>query len=367
MNIIVTGCAGFIGSHLLERLLAQPDVRVTGWDLDDRRIIPLLDHPRLTFRQASYTEPAALAWLEQDVAQADWLVHLGAVCQPARYNTEPLLTIHANFLDSVPIVEMASRHGVPLLFTSTSEVYGRTLGSYAPAGQVLAPHQTLLDAATTPMLLGPIQHQRWTYACAKQLTERLIYAHHHDRGLPFAIVRPFNFFGPRMDYLPGLEGEGTPRVLPMFVSAVLRGEPMQLVDGGHARRTITSIHDAIDALMAIIERPQAFLNHFYNIGNPANEVSMRELAEQLRLAFARMTGEARFLDHPIEEVSGGAFYGPGYEDCDRRIMDITQEQARLAWFPQHSLQALLDEVVDYYWARFGDSSRRAATEDVRAL
>lgn len=347
MRLLVPGCAGFIGSHFLERMLARDEVEVVGWDGETGKIEHLLDHPRLTLRHRLLKGPEAYAVFEKDLAASDWVINLAAICNPSQYNTEPLRTIYANFIDGYQIVEMASK------YKRTSEVYGRTLASYLPGHQYDNPELYMLDAATAPMIMGPIQNQRWTYATAKQLLERLVYAYHKEAGLPFAIVRPFNFFGPRMDYLPGIEGEGKPRVLAMFVGAVLNDEPMLLVDGGHAKRTITSIHDAIDALIAIIDRPEHSLNHFYNIGNPANEVSMRELAEGVRRAFARVSGDDRYLSHPTREISSGEFYGLGYEDCDRRVVDITAEKARLAWQPHRSLDQVLDETVAYYWKKYG--------------
>ena len=361
MKILVPGCGGFIGSHFVERMLGRDGVVVVGWDGQTAKISHLLDHPRLVMRQRQLKGPLAYSAFEEDVASCDWIVNLAAICNPSQYNTEPLRTIYANFIDGYPIVELASKYKKPLVHYSTSEVYGRTLASYVSGEAYDNPDLYVMDAERTPMVMGPTQNQRWTYATAKQLLERLVYAYHKEAGLDFAVIRPFNFFGPRMDYLPGIEGEGKPRVLAMFVAAVLKGEPMLLVDGGRAKRTITSIHDAIDALAAIIDRPEQALNHFYNIGNPANEVSMRELALAVRSAFARATGDARYLDHPIEDISGEAFYGEGYEDCDRRVLDISAEQARLAWTPHRGLDQLLDETVGYYWHKYGKPAALRAT------
>lgn len=348
MKLVVTGCGGFIGSHFLDRMLQRPDVQITGWDPNASRISHHLNNPRLTLRQSRLAEKADFDRFAEDSYDCDWIINLSAICNPSLYNTEALRTIHVNLFEGYPIVEIAARQGRRLMHFSTSEIYGRTLASYTGGRDDDNPGLTMLDAETSPLIMGPIRNQRWSYACAKQMLERLIYAHHVEDGLQFAIVRPFNFFGPRMDYLPGLEGEGLPRVLPIFLSAMLRGQPMQLVDGGHARRTITSIHDAVDAMVAILDQPDKSLNHFYNIGNPANEVSMRELAFALRKAFVRVTGDSRFADHPIEDIDSKTFYGDGYEDCDRRIMDIGPESARLGWKPRVDLDALLDEVVRWY-------------------
>jgi UDP-apiose/xylose synthase len=356
MKIVVTGCGGFIGSHFLDRMLTRKGVTIIGWDPQSGRIGQHLDNPAFTLRQRRLDSPEAFENFAKDTQDCDWIVNLSAICNPSLYNTQALRTIHVNLFESYPVIELAARQGRRLMHFSTSEVYGRTLASYMGGRDGGDPALTMLDAETTPMIMGPIRNQRWSYATAKQMLERLIYAHHVEEGLQFAIVRPFNFFGPRMDYLPGIEGEGLPRVLPIFLSAMLRGHPMQLVDGGHARRTITSIHDAVDAMVAMIDQPEKSLNHFYNIGNPANEVSMRQLAEALRDAFVRVTGQARFAEHPIEEIGARDFYGEGYEDCDRRIMDISAESARLGWKPRVGLEALLDETVAWYWRLYAKAA-----------
>ena len=285
---------------------------------------------------------------------------MAAICNPSQYNTEPLKTIYANFIDCYQVVEIASELQKPLIHFSTSEVYGRTISSYVADDDYDRPDLYMLDADATPMLLGPIAAQRWTYACAKQLMERLLYAYHAERGLRFAVIRPFNFFGPRMDYLPGIEGSGKPRVLACFVAALLRGEPLDLVDGGHAKRTITSVHDAIDAVLGILERPQIAFSHFYNIGNPANEVSMAELADQARRVYAEVTGDPSYLEHPLREVSSRDFYGEGYEDCDRRIMDVSREREFLHWNPERSLRDVLVETLTHYHGLYGQPVVTAA-------
>lgn len=352
-RILVLGSGGFIGSHFLDRVLTFSESEVIGWDLSTSKVEHHLGSPRLTYRLADVASEEARHQLREDVIASDWIINLAALCNPSQYNTEPLRTIYTNFHHSCPIIELAAELGKPLLHFSTSEVYGRTLSNLVGDDAYERPDLYLLDANTTPMVLGPIEAQRWTYACAKQLLERLIYAYHVEKGLQFAIIRPFNFFGPRMDYLPGIEGEGTPRVLACFVSALIRNEPLYLVDGGRAMRTITSIHDAIDSMIAILQRPDVALNHFYNIGNPNNEVSMRELADRARRAFAEVSGDPTYLKHPIVEVSSSEFYGAGYEDSDRRMLNIEREMELLDWAPTRSLDSVLHETVSYYYRKYG--------------
>ncbi|MFI7122086.1 NAD-dependent epimerase/dehydratase family protein [Amycolatopsis sp. NPDC049868] len=353
MNVVILGCGGYIGSHLLDHLLASEEYRVTGWDLETHKIEEHLGHPRLRVHREDLASSQALGRLREAVERADVVINLAAICNPAEYNTRPLTVLRANLFDLYPVMDLCAELNTWLIHFSTSEVYGRTLSSYVTRAQdTLDQKLYVLDERTTPLIMGPVHNQRWTYAAAKQVAERLIYAHHRENGLPFTIVRPLNFFGPRMDYLPGRDGEGTPRVLACFMAALLDGTPMQLVDGGDARRTIVSIDDAIDAVLRILRRPDRAQNRIFNIGNPRNEVTIRELAERMRETYASITGDPAYRDHPIVSVSAEEFYGPGYEDCDRRMPRIDNATTLLGWTPQKSLGETLDDTMRYYHAAY---------------
>jgi UDP-apiose/xylose synthase len=232
-------------------------------------------------------------------------------------------------------------------------VYGRTVESYSKSPQECGPSPFHED--TTPLLLGPVGAQRWSYACAKQLLERAIVALYFEKGLDYTIIRPFNFIGPRMDFIPGIDGEGLPRVVACFMEALFSGKPLKLVDGGKNRRSFTFIDDAIDAIDAIISKPEKSKGQIFNIGNPANEITIEELAVRMKRLFETMTGHTR----PIEIVSvpSREFYGEGYEDCDRRIPDIAKARLLLGWEPKVSLdESLLRTMkgfIEKYGARFG--------------
>ena len=241
-----------------------------------------------------------------------------------------------------------------LIHFSTSEVYGRTIASYIGDTDYSNPAFYELDEDSTPLIMGPIRNQRWSYATAKQLMERYIFGQHKEAGLPFTIVRPLNSFGPRMDFIPGRDGEGIPRVLACFMTALLDGQPMQLVDGGVARRTIVSIHDGIQAIVLMIRNRDRAVNQIFNVGNRNNEVTMRELAELMREAYASCTSNPAYLSHPIAEVSGLDFYGEGYEDCDRRMPKLNKAKELLGWEPRLSLKETLLETVTYYYEQYRD-------------
>ncbi len=185
------------------------------------------------------------------------------------------------------------------------------------------------------------------------LFERYIYAIRTENGLPFTIIRPYKWFGPRMDYIPGRDGDGVPRVLACFMRALLDNQPMQLVDGGTAYRTITYIQDAVDALTQMLEVPKKAKNTFFNIGNRANEITMKDLAHLMRDVYADITGDESYKSHPIEDISGEKFYGPGYEDCDRRVPDVSRAERLLGWKAQVPLRDTLFHTMSHFHELYG--------------
>jgi len=361
-RVVVLGCGGFIGSHLLERLLADGRFHVVGWDTSIQKISHWLDHPRFELEFESFATPAAAARLARAVGGANVVINLASICRPAEYNVQPIRVIRSNFTDACSVAELCAREGTWLLHFSTSEVYGRTIASYATPGAYDEHSLFELREEESPLVLGPVHNQRWSYGAAKQLLERLIVALALEEGLVFTIVRPFNFFGPRMDFIPGRDGDGLPRVLASFMTALLDHTPLRIVDGGVARRTIVSIHDAIDAVMAMLERPTQAKNQVFNIGNPANEVSMLELADLMRQTYAEITGEASYERHPIEFVTGAELYGEGYEDCDRRLPRIDKAMECLGWSPRITLDDVLRETMTYYHAHYGAGAFATQTE-----
>ncbi len=359
MKIVIIGCGGFIGSHLLEALIAKGGHELVGWDICFEKITHLQDEPSLKLRYGDIYEQDNFKKLRSDIDRADVVFNLAAICNPAEYNTRPLDVIRSNFINPYPVFEACAVSGTWMIHTSTSEVYGRTLSSYVNDYSDSSLYELREDE--TPLIMGPIHNQRWTYASAKQLQERLIYAFGDEYGLPYTIIRPLNFFGPRMDYLPGRDREGTPRVLACFLGALLDNKPMQLVDGGHARRTITSIHDAINAFLKILELPHVAQTQIFNIGNRNNEVSMLELAEEMRQSYYRITGDKQSLEHPIVEVSSEEFYGKGYEDCDRRMPNVSKAEHLLDWKAAIPLKDILDETIAYYIKKHQNACKRKQT------
>ncbi len=338
-RICLLGGAGFLGSHLAEALAERGEGLLGGplaLEVVDTAFSKLARHEGLRLTCASVRDPGLL---EAVVERSDVIVSLTALCNPSLYNTRPLEVIDASFADLLPLVRLCSARGRYLVHFSTCEVYGKNLPG--------AEDQPMTEEGT-PLVLGPIDRERWTYACAKQLLERTIWAHGVHHGLPFAIVRPFNVIGPRMDYLAGVDGEGTPRVLACFMRALLLGEPLQLVDGGARRRAFVDVADFTDGVLRLLARRERCRGQIVNLGNPENDVSVRELAEQMAAVYrARYGGEVR-----LEEVSAEAFYGSGYDDTERRVPGIEKARRLLDWEPRTSLREMLPPIIEDYHARY---------------
>ncbi len=350
-RVCVLGCGGFIGSHLTERLVSGDGRKVLGIDRSSRKIAHLLGRPGFEYREVDLGGGADLPGL---IEGAEAVVHLASLCNPSLYNTRPLEVIETNFSHALPVVRACAEAGVRLIYFSSCEVYGKTLAGFAPEGSAFAadPRHHVLSEGSTPLILGPVAKERWSYSCAKQMLERVIHAEGR-KGLAYTIVRPFNVIGPRMDFIPGVDGEGTPRVVPCFMRALLFGESLKLVEGGHSRRTFVSVRDVVEAVVRILERPGQSRGEIFNVGNPANETTIADLAGLMMEIFAGLTG--RPVRSSAVEVSAGEFYGEGYDDCDRRVPDVSKAERLLEWRPATPLRELLEETVEWYAKEYADA------------
>ncbi|KAK7341984.1 hypothetical protein VNO80_24925 [Phaseolus coccineus] len=361
LAICMIGGGGFIGSHLCEKLVAETNHKAVVVDVSSDKINHLLDRSlpwahRIEFHQLNIKSDSRLETL---IKSSDLTINLAAICTPADYNTRPLDTIFSNFIDAIPVIKYCTENKKRLIHFSTCEVYGKTIGSFLPEEFRKDPKYFILKEDDSPCIFGPIDKQRWSYACAKQMTDRLIYAEHAENGLQFTIVRPYNWIGPRMDFIPGVDGpsDGVPRVLACFSNSLLRGEPLKLVDGGESQRTFLYIKDAIDAVALMIDNPERANGHIFNVGNPDNEVSVKELAELMIKAYAKVSGVPASSMSTVN-VSAQDFYGKGYDDSDRRIPDMTIITRQLAWKPKTPLDELLDVTIQYQHRTYSRAMER---------
>jgi UDP-apiose/xylose synthase len=345
-RIAIVGCGGFVGVHLVKQML-DLGYPVDGWDLEDRRLGELVGHKDFCFHHSDYSAPETIDDISKNHSV---VIHLAALCNPSLYNTEDQRVIQSNFILPARLAEACAKEGSWLVYFSTSEVYGRTVSGVARGMGIEVGESNELDLLTedsSPLLLGAIGSRRWNYACAKQLMERYLLALEVSSQLQWTVVRPFNFLGPEMDFIPGVDGEGVPRVMACFMDALLHGRSMELVDGGGARRCFTWIGDAIDGIIKILENPQASRGQCFNIGNPKNETDICGLAARMAGIYTQITG--RDLPNPVwKNVSAESFYGPGYQDSDRRLPNVGKARALLGWEPRMTLDDTLRLTIDWF-------------------
>jgi nucleoside-diphosphate-sugar epimerase len=274
------------------------------------------------------------------------ILPLVAIATPATYVREPLRVFELDFEANLPIVRSAVKYKKRILFPSTSEVYGMS-------------RDAEFDPYASELVLGPIDKQRWIYSCSKQLMDRVIYAYGSMGQLDFTLFRPFNWIGSGLDSIHTPK-EGSSRVITQFLGHIVRGEPIQLVDGGKQKRAFTYIDDGISALMKIIENKDGVASgQIYNVGNPKNNYSVRELAEMM-LALAETYPEYRKNAAKVKLVntSAGKYYGKGYQDVQNRVPKIDNTMKDLGWKPKVDMKTALKRIFDAY---------RSQLDDARAL
>ena len=333
-RILILGVNGFIGHHLSKRILAETDWQVHGLDMQSERVADMLDHPRFHFTEGDIT--INKEWIEYNIKKSDVVLPLVAIATPATYVKEPLRVFELDFEANLPIVRACVKYGKRILFPSTSEVYGMSTDAE-------------FDPYASSLVYGPIDKQRWIYACSKQLMDRVIWAYGAQHNLDFTLFRPFNWIGAGLDSIHTAK-EGSSRVITQFFGHIVRGEPIQLVDGGTQKRAFTYIDDGVDALMKIIENPKGVATgKIYNIGNPENNFSVKELAEMM-LTLAREYPEYKDSAAKVKIVATTAsdYYGKGYQDVQNRVPHIANTQAELNWSPRVDMADALRHIFDAY-------------------
>jgi nucleoside-diphosphate-sugar epimerase len=342
-RILILGVNGFIGHHLSKRIVENTDWEVYGMDMQTDRVAELLDHERFHFFEGDIT--INREWIEYHVRKCDTVLPLVAIATPATYVKQPLKVFELDFEANLPIVRGCVRHGKRLVFPSTSEVYG------------MSPDRQF-DPESSPLVYGPINKPRWIYACAKQLMDRVIHGYGMMEGLDYTLFRPFNWIGSGLDNLNAAK-EGSSRVITQFFGHMVRGEPIKLVDGGRQKRAFTYIDDGIDALMKIIDNPRRIASgKIYNIGNPKNNYSVKELATmmlKLALEYPEYRNNARKVK--LVKTSAAQYYGKGYQDVQNRVPLIAQTTKDLGWKPQVGMREALKQIFDAYRTQIQEASR----------
>ena len=313
MRYLVTGGAGFIGSHLADALVAQGNVVTILDDLSTgrRENIAHLDGSARFVRGTVLDAPL----VDELVAESDVVVHLAAAVGVKLIVDRPLESFLTNIRGTEIALAAAHRYGRKILITSTSEVYGKSQNGH--------PFREDDDR-----VLGSTQVSRWSYATSKAADEILAFAYHRQRGLPTIVVRLFNCVGPRQTGAYGM-------VLPRLVQQALAGEPLTVHGDGLQTRCFCHVRDVVDALLRLLEGPRA-VGEVFNVG-ATEEIPILQLAERVR----RATGSLSV----IRFVTYDEAYGQGYEDMRRRVPDISKIRAAVGWRPRTSMDEIIAEVV----------------------
>lgn len=315
-NFLITGGAGFIGSHLAEALLGVGHT-VTAIDNlstgSTGNLAHLAGRPGFQFVRASITDSIVLDRL---ASQASVIVHLAAAVGVQLIVERPVQTIETNVMGAEAVLRAALRYGCHTLIASSSEVYGK--GTRIPFSE------------EDDVMLGATSHSRWAYAASKMVDEFLALAYGREYGLPVTIFRLFNTVGPRQTGRYGM-------VVPRLVRQALRGEPLTVYGDGKQSRCFCDVRDVVRAVIGLAEHTDA-VGRVFNIGG-REEISIAALAERIRL----LAGS----DSPIVRVPYAEAYAPGFEDMQRRVPDTARIAALLGWQPQRSLDEILRGVIAY--------------------
>lgn len=333
-RVLILGVNGFIGNHLTERLLQDEHFEVYGLDISSDAISRFLDHPRFHFVEGDIAIHSE--WIEYHIKKCDVILPLVAIATPIEYTRNPLRVFELDFEENLKIIRDCVKYQKRIIFPSTSEVYGMCTDDS-------------FDEDCSNLVVGPINKQRWIYSVSKQLLDRVIWAYGEKEGLRFTLFRPFNWMGPRLDNLNAAR-IGSSRAITQLILNLVEGSPIKLIDGGKQKRCFTDIQDGVEALFRIIENKQLNCDgQIINIGNPDNEASIKELAEQLLASFERHPLRSQFPPFAgFREVESSSYYGKGYQDVEHRKPAIRNARRLLGWTPTVTMDVTIDNTLDFF-------------------
>ena len=314
MKYLITGGAGFIGSHTADALVARGDSVVILDNLstgNHHNIEHLIGNELVTFYSGSILDSALVDRL---VADVDHVVHLAAAVGVFTIVDKPLDSLRTNLHGTENVLDAAQKHGKPVLIASSSEVYGKNGGG--PLNE------------ESDRIVGSPLKSRWSYSEAKAIDESLGYFYYSELGVPVRIVRFFNTVGPRQVGSYGM-------VVPRFVSAALAGEPLEIYGTGEQSRCFCHVADAVAGMLSVIDSDQS-VGSVYNIGND-REISIAALAS---LVISRLESKSAVVKKSYDDA-----YGAGFEDMQRRVPDISKIKSVTGWAPSRSLESIIDDIA----------------------
>lgn len=322
-RVLITGGAGFIGSHLAETLLARGHFVTIIDDLSTGRfenIASLTSHPNFRFAIDSITNEVVMDRL---VSECDLIFHLAAAVGVMLIVEHPVHTIEANVMGTEAVLKAALRYRTKVLIASTSEVYGK--GNKIPFRE------------EDDVVLGATSRNRWGYAASKMVDEFLGLAYFHEKGLPVTIFRLFNTVGPRQSSRYGM-------VIPRFVDRAIEGEKLSVFGDGQQARCFMHVQDAIEAIVGLSEHPQA-VGEVFNIGT-TSEITIYDLAEKIISMVGQKENRPASPSEHIQFIPYEKAYAAGFEDMRRRVPDISKIKAMIGWEPTRSLDQILQDVIN---------------------
>jgi UDP-4-amino-4-deoxy-L-arabinose formyltransferase/UDP-glucuronic acid dehydrogenase (UDP-4-keto-hexauronic acid decarboxylating) len=330
MKILILGSDGFIGYHLTSSILQDSrfdNVSIVGVDLYKTRTNMIPEDSRFTFHQGDIIKDRDL--VDKLINECDVVLPFVAIATPKLYVEKPLTVFELDFEENLRIIKLAHKLDKRVIFPSTSEVYGK--------GEIP------FDEEKTDLVYGPIKYSRWIYACSKQLLDRVIFAMNQKDKFRFTLFRPFNWEGPYLDSLQASES-GSSRLITQLIDDAIYKNHVTLVDGGNQKRCFTDVRDGVEALKLILLNEEKSNGQIFNVGNPLNNLSVKEVATQLvdKLKQRNLTTEvAEILVQPSSE-----FYGEGYEDVSTRVPSIENLRNTLGWNPMYSFEESLETILD---------------------
>jgi nucleoside-diphosphate-sugar epimerase len=334
MKILILGANGFIGSHLCEAILQNTTWEIYALDLACDKLSACIGNKKFHFLKGDMT--VQKEWIEHHINLCDVVLPLAAIATPATYVQDPLRIFELDFEANLEIIRQCVRHKKRIIFPSTSEVYGMCTDD-------------AFDEEESHLVTGPIHKERWIYSTSKQLLDRVIFAYGKHHQLAYTLFRPFNWYGPRLDNIFNAK-PGSSRVLTQFIGNILRGEDITLVNGGEQKRCFAHIDDGISALLKIIENKDGCAdNKIFNIGNPVENISIRQLAElliQLIKNYPKYSEAANKTKLIVQDAE--QYYGTGYQDVSLRVPSIRRAETELKWQPVVNLETGLKKTLDVY-------------------
>lgn len=333
-HVLILGVNGFIGNALSERLLKSGKYEVHGLDLRSNYIEHLIGRPGFHFEEGDIS--IHHEWIEYHIRKCDIIIPLVAIATPIEYTRNPIGVFELDFEENLRIVRHCVKYKKRIVFPSTSEVYGMC-------------SESEFDEDNSNLVVGPIRMQRWIYSCCKQLLDRIIWGYGQKEALKFTIFRPFNWLGPKLDSLDSAR-IGSSRAITQLILNLVEGTPIQLIDGGSQKRCFTDVSDGVEALYRIIENQNNVCDgKIINIGNPANEASIKGLAELLLAKFEESPHRSKFPPFAgFRYVESKSYYGKGYQDVQHRKPSIRNAKKYLGWTPQCSLEKSVQETLEFF-------------------